>query len=87
MDHSHPPLLSTAAAAAGSERRSGPAGGELQPHHGPCALLPLPIPGARGVSKAGDALGQDGSTRAEFWVCLKIVSTPKANGFADHYPY
>ena len=21
------------------------------------------------------------------WVCLKIVSTPKPNGFADHYPY
>ena len=21
------------------------------------------------------------------WVCLKMVSTPKANGFADHYPY
>ena len=21
------------------------------------------------------------------WVCLKIVSTPKANGFADHSPY
>ena len=20
------------------------------------------------------------------WVCLKIVSTPKPNGFADHYP-
>ena len=21
------------------------------------------------------------------WVCLKMVSTPKPNGFADHYPY
>ena len=21
------------------------------------------------------------------WVCLKMVSTPKLNGFADHYPY
>ena len=21
-----------------------------------------------------------------FWVCLKMVSTPKPNGFADHYP-
>ena len=21
------------------------------------------------------------------WMCLKMVSTPKANGFADHYPY
>ena len=20
------------------------------------------------------------------WVCLKMVSTPKPNGFADHYP-
>ena len=20
------------------------------------------------------------------WVCLKMVGTPKANGFADHYP-
>ena len=23
----------------------------------------------------------------EIWVCLKMVSTPKPNGFADHYPY
>ena len=22
----------------------------------------------------------------EIWVCLKMVSTPKPNGFADHYP-
>ena len=21
------------------------------------------------------------------WVCLKMLCTPKANGFADHYPY
>lgn len=66
MDHSHPPLLSTAAAAAGSERRSRTAGGELQPHHGPGALLPLPIPGA-----AGRKLGMPwvrGSTRAELEV-------------------
>ena len=21
------------------------------------------------------------------WVCLKMSCTPKANGFADHYPY
>ena len=21
------------------------------------------------------------------WVCLKMLYTPKANGFADHYPY
>ena len=21
------------------------------------------------------------------WVCLEMVSTPKPNGFADHYPY
>ena len=21
------------------------------------------------------------------WVCLKMVSTPTPNGFADHYPY
>ena len=21
------------------------------------------------------------------WVCLKMVSTPKPNGFHDHYPY
>ena len=23
---------------------------------------------------------------AQKWVCLKMVSTPKPNGFADHYP-
>ena len=23
----------------------------------------------------------------DIWVCLKMVSTPKPNGFADHYPY
>ena len=21
------------------------------------------------------------------WVCLKMLCTPKPNGFADHYPY
>ena len=25
--------------------------------------------------------------RSTKWVCLKIEKTPKANGFADHYPY
>ena len=30
--------------------------------------------------------GQSWSLPA-IWVCLKMVSTPKANGFADHYPY
>ena len=23
----------------------------------------------------------------EIWVCLKMLCTPKPNGFADHYPY
>ena len=71
VDHSHPPLLSTAAAAAGSERRSRTAGGELQPHHSPGALLPLPIPGAA-CRKLGDALGLPGSTRAELEVNRRV---------------
>ena len=37
----------------------------------------------------------EGSDRGPFhrmafaiiWVCLKMLCTPKANGFADHYPY
>ena len=26
------------------------------------------------------------SAKSSIWVCLKMVSTPKPNGFADHYP-
>ena len=26
-------------------------------------------------------------TSWEIWVCLKMLCTPKPNGFADHYPY
>ena len=25
--------------------------------------------------------------KVQKWVCLKMLCTPKANGFADHYPY
>ena len=24
---------------------------------------------------------------SNIWVCLKMLCTPKPNGFADHYPY
>ena len=34
-----------------------------------------------------DVLSAGWSTEQDIWVCLKMVSTPKANGFADHYPY
>ena len=26
-------------------------------------------------------------TDEHIWVCLKMLCTPKPNGFADHYPY
>ena len=28
-----------------------------------------------------------GISRANIWVCLKMLCTPKPNGFANHYPY
>ena len=27
------------------------------------------------------------SRRPLIWVCLKMLCTPKPNGFVDHYPY
>ena len=28
-----------------------------------------------------------GKPTGNIWVCLKMLCTPKPNGFADHYPY
>ena len=47
----------------------------------PTARLPK-VPGVAGEWSRGTAKLQRST-----WVCLKIVSTPKPNGFADHYPY
>ena len=33
-------------------------------------------PGKAGIQK-----------KTNIWVCLKMLCTPKPNGFADHYPY
>ena len=45
-------------------------------------------PGSKMWEKDGkDLIWKVVSVSSEIWVCLKMVSTPKANGFADHYPY
>ena len=42
----------------------------------------------RGPVKAIDQLQfLQFSLQFTMWVCLKMVSTPKPHGFADHYPY
>ena len=35
----------------------------------------------------GWPLGSLGARHCTNWVCLKMLCTPKPNGFADHYPY
>ena len=34
-----------------------------------------------------DDHGIDRFLASIMWVCLKMLCTPKPNGFADHYPY
>ena len=45
----------------------------------------------RGHRATGSWLGENANGRTEenttMWVCLKMLCTPKPNGFADHYPY
>ena len=54
--------------------------------------LRLPLPDDRPAEEAGVLLGVGMvymalPTKTGIWVCLKMLCTPKPNGFADHYPY
>jgi len=41
-----------------------------------------------GIWIAGDLLTQHATKGVlDRWVCLKMLCSPKPNGFADHYPY
>ena len=44
----------------------------------------MSIDAAATATSRVSALSKDCSDN---WVCLKMVSTPTPNGFADHYPY
>ena len=41
----------------------------------------------RHLNELDTPISHDISGRKTLWVCLKMVSTPTPNGFADHYPY
>ena len=76
--------------------------GEVSIFHGEIPQNPGVVPAknallhcvvAAAAQNQADAKGRDEGAQAEEevetskWVCLKMVSTPKPNGFADHYPY
>ena len=45
-----------------------------------------PSANSRSVSSAGIKMNFNMLQYASIWVCLKMLCTPKPNGFADHYP-
>ena len=69
--------------------RPGPVGCWLVPHQ------PDPTSGETRPLKGRTIIAWTQCTHESFvseirnaiWVCLKMVSTPKPNGFHDHYPY
>ena len=46
----------------------------------------VPISFLEVLHRSSEKLRRIWSHKINIWVCLKMVSTPKPNGFADHYP-
>ena len=54
-------------------------------------LKNVPIEGFQSMEKMMEQYGtmpnMPSILPSAIWVCLKMLCTPKPNGFADHYPY